>query len=106
MAPRAVANYQWQGAAMLRATTSPGPADVPRTLNLDDVAVTRGWLNRVWQREEVRSALELATPSCLLPSRPGARASRAIPATFAVPRYPPPPTSCDGSTVPHRSACS
>ncbi|WP_327227158.1 lantibiotic dehydratase [Streptomyces platensis] len=62
MAPRAVANYQWQGAAMLRATTSPGPADVPRTLNLDDVAVTRGWLNRVWQREEVRSALELATP--------------------------------------------
>ncbi|MGW5124549.1 lantibiotic dehydratase [Streptomyces sp. NPDC004069] len=62
MAPRAVANYQWQGAAMLRATTSPGPADVPRTLNLDDVAVTRGWLNRIWQREEVRSALELATP--------------------------------------------
>ncbi|MFE9952947.1 lantibiotic dehydratase [Streptomyces sp. NPDC005531] len=62
MATRAVANYQWQGAAMLRATTSPGPADVPRTLNLDDVAVTRGWLNRVWQREEFRSALELATP--------------------------------------------
>ncbi|MET8413876.1 lantibiotic dehydratase, partial [Streptomyces sp. NPDC005195] len=62
MAPRAAANYQWQGAAMLRATTSPGPADIPRTLNVDDVAVTRGWLNRIWQREEVRSALELASP--------------------------------------------
>ncbi|MEW1829038.1 lantibiotic dehydratase [Streptomyces sp. NPDC088196] len=62
MPPRAVANYQWQGAAMLRATTGPGPADLPRTLDLDDVTVTRGWLNRIWQREEARSALELATP--------------------------------------------
>ncbi|GAA2951525.1 lantibiotic dehydratase [Streptomyces enissocaesilis] len=47
---------------MLRATTSPGPADIPRTLDLDNVAVTRGWLNRIWQREDFRSALELATP--------------------------------------------
>lgn len=62
MASRAVAHYEWQGAAMLRATTHPGPADIPRTLNLDDVAVTRGWLNRIWQRHDVRSALELATP--------------------------------------------
>ncbi|MEU1533948.1 lantibiotic dehydratase [Streptomyces fagopyri] len=62
MAPPAAANYQWQGAAMLRATTSPGPADIPRTLNVDDVAVTRGWLNRIWQREKVRRALELASP--------------------------------------------
>ncbi|MGW7386619.1 lantibiotic dehydratase [Streptomyces sp. NPDC054794] len=62
MASRAVADYQWQGAAMLRATTNPGQADVPSTLNLDDVSVTRIWLNRIWQREEVRSALELATP--------------------------------------------
>ncbi|OEV30461.1 lantibiotic dehydratase [Streptomyces nanshensis] len=62
MASRTVADYQWQGAAMLRATTNPGPADVPRTLNLDDAAVTRGWLNRIWQREEVRSALVVATP--------------------------------------------
>ncbi|RXS81480.1 lantibiotic dehydratase [Streptomyces sp. TM32] len=62
MAPRTVAKYEWQGSALLRATTSPQPADIPRTLNLDDVAVTRGWLNRVWQREEVRGALELATP--------------------------------------------
>ncbi|MEV0186373.1 lantibiotic dehydratase [Streptomyces sp. NPDC050625] len=62
MASQAVADYQWQGAAMLRATTNPGPADVPSTLNLDDVTVTRIWLNRIWQREDVRSALELATP--------------------------------------------
>ncbi|WP_306292938.1 lantibiotic dehydratase [Streptomyces tsukubensis] len=47
---------------MLRATTSPGPADIPRTLDLDNVAVTRGWLNRIWQREDFRSALEMATP--------------------------------------------
>ncbi|MFI8221350.1 lantibiotic dehydratase [Streptomyces sp. NPDC085932] len=63
MASRTVPEYQWQGAAMLRATTSPGPADVPRTLNLDDADVTRGWLNRIWQREHFRSALELATPA-------------------------------------------
>ncbi|MFE9926137.1 lantibiotic dehydratase [Streptomyces sp. NPDC005774] len=63
MASRAVADYQWQGAAMLRATTSHGPADVPRTLDLDDVACTRAWLNRVWQREDFRSALEPATPA-------------------------------------------
>ncbi|MFE1289648.1 lantibiotic dehydratase [Streptomyces sp. NPDC058751] len=62
MASRAVAGYQWQGVALLRATTSPGPADIPHTLNLDNVAVTRGWLNRIWQREDFRSALELATP--------------------------------------------
>ena len=47
---------------MLRATTSPGPADIPPTLDLDNEAVARGWLNRIWQREDFRSALELATP--------------------------------------------
>ncbi|MFC9735059.1 lantibiotic dehydratase [Streptomyces roseolus] len=62
MASRAAAGYLWQGVAMLRATTSPGPADIPRTLNLDDMAVTRGWLNRIWQRDDFRSALELTTP--------------------------------------------
>ncbi|GHG11777.1 lantibiotic dehydratase [Streptomyces zaomyceticus] len=62
MASRAAAGYLWQGVAMLRATTSPGPANIPRTLNLDDVAVTRGWLNRIWKREDFRSALELTTP--------------------------------------------
>ncbi|MDA5142267.1 lantibiotic dehydratase [Streptomyces sp. AD681] len=62
MASRAIVVYQWQGVAMLRATTSPGPADIPRTIDLDNVAVTRGWLNRIWQREDFRSALELAAP--------------------------------------------
>lgn len=63
MASRAVADYQWQGVAMLRATTSPGPADIPRTLDLDDTAVTRGWLNHIWQRKDFRRALEAATPA-------------------------------------------
>ncbi|MET8327080.1 lantibiotic dehydratase [Streptomyces sp. NPDC005181] len=63
MVSRAVADYQWQGVAMLRATTSPGPADIPRALDLNDVAVTRGWLNRIWQREDFRRALEAATPA-------------------------------------------
>ncbi|MDF6020912.1 lantibiotic dehydratase [Streptomyces sp. JH34] len=62
MASRAAAGYLWQGVAMLRATTSSGSADIPRTLDLDNVAVTRGWLNRIWQREDFRSALKLATP--------------------------------------------
>ena len=62
MVSRAVADYRWQGAAMLRATTSTGPADLPRTLDLDNVAVTRGWLNRVWECAGFRNALELATP--------------------------------------------
>lgn len=63
MASRAVADYQWQGVAMLRATTGPGPADIPRTLDLDDLAVTCGWLNRIWQREDFRRTLEAATPA-------------------------------------------
>ncbi|MDL2075834.1 lantibiotic dehydratase [Streptomyces sp. GXMU-J15] len=62
MASRAAAGYLWQGVAMLRATTSPGPAGIPRSLDLDNMAVTRGWLNRIWQREDFRSALELAAP--------------------------------------------
>lgn len=62
MASKAVVSYKWQSAAMLRATTSPGPADVPRTLDLDDPAVTRAWLASVWQREDVRDALRAASP--------------------------------------------
>ncbi|SCD72044.1 lantibiotic dehydratase [Streptomyces sp. PpalLS-921] len=62
MASRAAAGYLWQGVAMLRATTSPGPADIPRTLDLDNTTATRGWLERIWQREDFRSALESASP--------------------------------------------
>ncbi|MGB8939059.1 MAG: hypothetical protein WCD21_02275 [Streptomyces sp.] len=39
--------YQWTGAAMLRATTAPNPADIPQGLNLDDAASTRAWLVRI-----------------------------------------------------------
>ncbi|MFF9073883.1 lantibiotic dehydratase [Streptomyces sp. NPDC014735] len=61
MAPKAV-SYLWQGVALLRATTYPGPADVPRTLDLDDPVVTRAWLARVWQRDNIRDAVEAASP--------------------------------------------
>ncbi|MGW0827746.1 lantibiotic dehydratase [Streptomyces sp. NPDC002845] len=62
MTSRAVVSYQWQGSALLRATTCPGPADVPRTLDLDDPAVTRAWLARVWQRDNIRDAVQAASP--------------------------------------------
>ncbi|AXG82802.1 lantibiotic dehydratase [Streptomyces paludis] len=47
---------------MLRATTRPGPADLPRTLDLDDPAATRSWLGRVWQHEDTRDAVRTASP--------------------------------------------
>ncbi|MEV3853049.1 lantibiotic dehydratase [Streptomyces sp. NPDC050095] len=54
--------YQWTGAAMLRATTDPNPADIPEGLNLDDAVSTRTWLVRIWQRPDVRNALIAASP--------------------------------------------
>lgn len=54
--------YQWTGAAMLRATTDPSPAEIPQGLNLDDPVSTRTWLVRIWQRPEVRNALITASP--------------------------------------------
>lgn len=54
--------YRWTGAAMLRATTDPNPADIPPGLNLDDAASTRAWLVRIWQRPDIRNALEAASP--------------------------------------------
>lgn len=47
---------------MLRATTSPGPADLPLTLDLDDTAATRDWLRGIWQQQAFRDALNAATP--------------------------------------------
>lgn len=54
--------YQWTGAALLRATTDPSPADIPQSLNLDDPVSTRTWLVRIWQRPDVRNALTTASP--------------------------------------------
>ncbi|CAG6394092.1 lantibiotic dehydratase [Streptomyces cocklensis] len=62
MAPRAAVTYRWQGPALLRASTSPGVADLPRMLDLDDAAETRMWLDRIWQQEAFRDALRAATP--------------------------------------------
>jgi thiopeptide-type bacteriocin biosynthesis protein len=63
MTARAAVSYRWQGPALLRASTSPRIADLPRTLNLADVAVTRMWLSRSWQQEAFRDALRAATPA-------------------------------------------
>ncbi|MFJ6569821.1 lantibiotic dehydratase [Streptomyces sp. NPDC091292] len=54
--------YQWTGAAMLRATTVPSPADIPHGLSLDDAVSTRSWLTEIWQRPDVRNALTTASP--------------------------------------------
>ncbi|MFI1258995.1 lantibiotic dehydratase family protein [Streptomyces netropsis] len=47
---------------MLRVTSIP-PADLPRTLDLDDFATTRDWLASVWRHEDVRGALRVASPA-------------------------------------------
>lgn len=62
MASRAVADFQWQGVALLRATTNTEPVDIPRTLDLDNGAVTRRWLTRVWRSGEFRTALRPVSP--------------------------------------------
>ncbi|MFJ2764642.1 lantibiotic dehydratase [Streptomyces prasinus] len=62
MAPRG-STYAWQGLALLRASTLPGAADIPRTLDLDDPTCTRCWLRRVWERPGVHSALSVASPA-------------------------------------------
>ncbi|MQS37641.1 lantibiotic dehydratase [Streptomyces katsurahamanus] len=54
--------YRWQGVALLRATTSTDTADLPRTLDLGNTVLLRGWLTRTWQRDDVQEALGLAAP--------------------------------------------
>ena len=62
MASQAAVSYRWQGPAILRASTNSGLADFPRTLSVDDAAVTRMWLGRRWQDQAFRDALRAATP--------------------------------------------
>lgn len=98
--------YAWQGLVLLRASTLPGAADIPRTLDLDDPVSTRHWLQRVWRRPEAHQALSLASPGLstavhTLLADPN-RSAR----TSGGPPCPPLPTSCAGSTGPHPSACS
>ncbi|ANW17970.1 lantibiotic dehydratase [Streptomyces clavuligerus] len=56
------AGHRWQGVALLRATTSTGTADLPRTLDLDNTVLLQGWLARIWQRDDVREALRFTAP--------------------------------------------
>ena len=106
MAPRAAVSYRWQGPAMLRATTSPGPADLPSTLNLDDAAATRGWLRRTWQQPAFRDALRAATPVLSAAVEAVVTGARPSPARSGEPRCPRSPTCCGGRTAPPRTACS
>ncbi|MFX4294306.1 lantibiotic dehydratase [Streptomyces bohaiensis] len=54
---------QWQPGAMLRATTDPGGLELPRELDLNDPASAHEWLGRLWEREELREALDAASPA-------------------------------------------
>ncbi|MFI8811363.1 MULTISPECIES: lantibiotic dehydratase [unclassified Streptomyces] len=65
MPARSPMTYQWQGGALLRATTDPGGLDLPRDLDLSDTAGTApalAWLAQMWQRQHVRDALDAASP--------------------------------------------
>ncbi|GAA3160338.1 lantibiotic dehydratase [Streptomyces ramulosus] len=62
MATPSAVSYRWQGPALLRATTSQAPVELPATLDLDDAAATRAWLHRTWQHPAFQAALSAATP--------------------------------------------
>jgi lantibiotic biosynthesis protein len=49
-------------AALLRVSTSPGGLDLPEDLSRSD-ADAAGWLALMWQREEVRTAIAIASPA-------------------------------------------
>ncbi|CAL9577257.1 hypothetical protein SUDANB95_04921 [Actinosynnema sp. ALI-1.44] len=59
--------YRHTGLVLVRATTDPGDLDPPTHLDLfDPVAVQqegRAWLAKVWARQEVHEALQLASPA-------------------------------------------
>jgi lantibiotic biosynthesis protein len=63
-------------AALLRVSTSPGGLDLPEDLGTPD-ADAAGWLALVWQREEVRTAITIASPA--LARQVGALVAAALP---------------------------
>jgi thiopeptide-type bacteriocin biosynthesis protein len=66
VAARASARYRRQGSALFRATTWPHGLNLPPAPDLTgENAEQRGraWLAEVWQHEEIRQALSLATPA-------------------------------------------
>lgn len=61
--PSTRSGHRMSGGALLRATTDPGGLDLPRDLDLTgDQTAALHWLESVWQREEVRDALSVASP--------------------------------------------
>ncbi|GAB3726107.1 lantibiotic dehydratase [Nocardiopsis nanhaiensis] len=55
--------YRWRGPVLLRASTSPAGLDIPTDLfDGPDSTSATGWLARVWERTEVRNAVDQANP--------------------------------------------
>ncbi|MEV4889937.1 lantibiotic dehydratase [Nonomuraea sp. NPDC055795] len=58
--------YRHTGLVMVRASTDPGNLDLPTCLDLRDPAAIqqegRTWLEKMWARDEVREALQMASP--------------------------------------------
>lgn len=57
--------FRHAGVVMVRASTDPGGLELPDTLDLGEqhtVGDGRAWLTRLWQRPEVRVALQVASP--------------------------------------------
>ncbi|MFI6295952.1 lantibiotic dehydratase [Nonomuraea sp. NPDC050790] len=58
--------YRHTGLVMVRASTDPGNLELPTRLDLRDPAAIqqegRTWLEKVWARDEVREALQMASP--------------------------------------------
>ena len=65
MVARSAVSYRHADVLLIRATTSPGDLIPPSDLDLFGNAVAEqgcAWLARVWQREDIRDAVQLASP--------------------------------------------
>lgn len=58
--------YRSTGVVLARATTDPGGLDLPNGIDMDDDGLAGpglAWLARLWQRDEIRAALWVASPA-------------------------------------------
>lgn len=65
MASTSLPVYRSVGTALLRTSTDPGGLDLPDDLDVfgdEGMQQTLGWLSALWQRADVRAALEVASP--------------------------------------------
>src|SRR5216683_2598503 len=92
MAAGAARTYRYADVVLIRATTDPGGLALPDDVDLfGDAVAERGgaWLARVWRREEIREAVQLASPVLArqvhqaLAGRPDARQVRRVVVSLA-----------------------